>query len=204
MSDFIANPKKLSGHHLHLEPLAPRHAPDLFLAGQEARSWQFLPRSEPFADLSDAENWVADALEMASTGWEQPWVAIAHDSGRAIGSLRFLDIRPEDRAMEIGWSWFPPELQGGPVELEAHGLLLRHAFENLETVRVQYLFDARNPRAQRLCERLGARREGLLRKHRVTSSGFSRDSLVYSLLDSEWPAVRQRLAQQLDRDATPA
>jgi RimJ/RimL family protein N-acetyltransferase len=102
---------------------------------------------------------------------------------------------PEHRSLEIGWTWLGQEWQRTGVNTEAKLLLLRHAFERLRCLRVEFKADARNLRSQRALERIGAMREGVLRKHRIVQNDFSRDSVYFSVLDTEWPAVKRRLAQ---------
>jgi len=118
-------------------------------------------------------------------------------TGEPIGSTSYLDIRPQHRGLEIGRTWIGKRWQGTVVNPESKYLLLRHAFESLGAVRVQFKTDANNIRSQRAIEKLGARREGVLRRYQVRSNGCHRDSVMYSIIDEEWPEVKARLEARL-------
>lgn len=188
----------LEGAHARIEPLAREHAAGLFAAGADATIWRYLPRP-PFASLVDVLATIDAALAAASSGGEVPFAIVARADGTVAGSTRFLDIRREDRALEIGWTWLGTPWQRGALNTECKYLLLRHAFEGLGAVRVQLKTDRRNERSQRAIERLGAVREGTLRRQRLTWDGVWRDTVYYSVVDSEWPAVRERLEGLLAR-----
>jgi RimJ/RimL family protein N-acetyltransferase len=110
-----------------------------------------------------------------------------------------MNIMPKDRGLEIGGTWYAPEFQRTAVNTECKFLLLRHAFEELRAIRVQLKTDMRNERSQRAIERLGAIREGVLRNHMILPDGRYRDSVFYSILDTEWPGVKARLLEMLRR-----
>jgi len=196
--EFDPRPVTLEGRHARLEPLAARHAPDLHRVGQAPEVWRYLPRPE-LAAVADAEAWIAQTLKLAAGGSQLPFAIVHRASGRAVGSTRFMDIRRRDRALEIGWTWLGVEFQRTALNTECKYLLLRHAFEELGAVRVQLKTDARNERSQRAIERIGAVREGVLRQHMILWDGFVRDSVYYSVVDREWPAVKQRLEARLAR-----
>jgi RimJ/RimL family protein N-acetyltransferase len=122
---------------------------------------------------------------------------VARDTGRAIGVTCYLDIRPRDRALEIGFTWLGKAHQGSRVNPECKYLLFRHAFDDQKAVRVQLKTDLRNIQSQRAIEKLGAVREGVLRKHMIRPDGYIRDTVLYSVTCDEWPAVRSRLEQRL-------
>jgi RimJ/RimL family protein N-acetyltransferase len=191
-------PVVLSGRHARLEPLSQAHAQDLCAAGGESAQWAYLPRGE-LRSVEDARAWIADALEAQAAGRELAFAIVSLASGRAVGSTRFLDIRREHRGLEIGWTWLSPAVQRTAVNTECKRLLLAHAFETLGALRVQLKTDARNERSQRAIERLGAVREGVLRSHQVVRDGFVRDTVMYSVIAAEWPAVRARLDGSLAR-----
>ncbi len=136
---------------------------------------------------------------MAATGSQLPFAVIDQKNNRVAGSTRYLDIRPNDRAIEIGSTWLGSEFQRTAINSECKYLLLRHAFEELGAVRVTLKTDGRNEQSQRAIERLGAVREGVLRKHMVMWDGYVRDTVYYSILDSEWPQVKDRLKGLLNR-----
>jgi RimJ/RimL family protein N-acetyltransferase len=114
-----------------------------------------------------------------------------------VGSTRYLDIRRENRGLEIGWTWLAAAVQRTAVNTECKYLLLRHAFETLGAIRVQLRTDLRNLRSQRAIERIGATREGVFRQERIMWDGYLRDSVFYSVIDCEWPAVKARLEARL-------
>jgi RimJ/RimL family protein N-acetyltransferase len=128
-----------------------------------------------------------------------PFAIVLRASGRAVGSTRYIDIRRAHRGLEIGWTWIGREWQRTAVNSECKRLLLEHAFEVLGALRVQLKTDARNTRSQRAIERLGAKREGVLRAHMVLADGFVRDSVMYSVIAAEWPSVKQGLERCADR-----
>ena len=144
-------------------------------------------------------SWVRDMLRFQSEGTDLPFAVIYSKSERAIGATRYLNINLNHRHLEIGGTWYGVEYQGTGVNSEAKYLLLQHAFENLGCVRVQLKTDARNQRSQRAIERLGATREGILRHDMITPDGYFRDSVYYSILDSEWPEVKSRLESRLEK-----
>jgi RimJ/RimL family protein N-acetyltransferase len=181
-----------------LEPLDPRHAEDLFAAGQGKEIWRYLARP-PLESVSDTENWIVEALRSAINGSQIPFAIVDRASGKAIGSTRYLEIEREHSSLEIGWTWIAKPFQRTRVNTECKYLLLRHAFEDLHAIRVQLKTDARNLQSQRAIQRLGAVREGTLRKHRRLWDGYVRDSVYFSILDGEWLGIKQRLEAGLMR-----
>ncbi|MGD0265755.1 MAG: GNAT family N-acetyltransferase [Candidatus Methylomirabilota bacterium] len=195
---FDPKPVTLEGSHVRLEPLARRHAEDLFEVGQDETIWPYMSRP-PLKSVEDARAWIDQALEVTATDTQIPFAIIERASGKAIGSTRYMDIRRNDRGLEIGWTWIGTAFQRTAMNTECKYLLLRHAFEDLGAVRVQLKTDLRNARSQRAIERLGAVREGVLRKHMVQWDGFIRDTVYYSVIESEWPGVKRRLEGLLGR-----
>lgn len=193
-----AQPVILSGRHLRLEPLGPVHVPDLAVAGAEEEIWRYMPAMPPKDEAAMAAM-VAAALREAERGVRRPFAIIRLDSGRAVGSTSYLDIAPEHRRIEIGWTWLGAEARRTAINTECKYLLLRHAFEALGCGRVQLKTDARNLRSQAAIERIGAKREGVLRRHLVMPDGHVRDTVMYSILNDEWPAVKARLDNWLRR-----
>lgn len=193
-------PIVLTGQIARLEPLDPRHADDLFEFGRDTGVWTWTTQPA-FRDIEDTREWIAAARDLAAQGLQIPFAIIDAASGRAIGSTRYLDIRRADRGIEIGFTWIARPFQRTAVNTECKFLLLRHAFETLGCVRVQLKTDLRNLQSQRAIERLGAVREGVLRKYQLTQNDFMRDTLMYSIIDDEWPAVRARLLGFLSRQS---
>ncbi|MBI4573960.1 MAG: GNAT family N-acetyltransferase [candidate division NC10 bacterium] len=195
---FDPQPVRLEGIHVRLEPLARRHAEDLFEVGRDESIWAYMPRPV-LKSVQDTQAMIDQALEVAAGGTQIPFAIIHRRSGRAVGSTRYLDIRRSDRGIEIGWTWLGAAFQRTALNTEGKLLLLTHAFEDQGAVRVQLKTDLRNARSQRAIERLGAVREGVLRKHIILWDGFIRDTVYYSILDSEWPEVKRRLERLLQR-----
>ena len=184
-------PITLEGQYARLEPLDPKHAAGLFAIGQDERIWRYLLRPK-LESVADALGFIEEALRVAATGSQLPFAIIDKKSNRVAGSTRYLDIRRTDRAIEIGSTWLGREFQRTAINGECKYLLLRHAFEELGAVRVTLKTDGRNEQSQRAIERLGAVREGVLRKHMVMWDGHVRDTVYYSILDNEWPEVKKR------------
>lgn len=193
---FRVRPVTLANAQVRLEPLRPRHAPDLFHAGHVHPSLRFQP-APPFERTVDAVNWVTRALDDQLAGTRHPFAIIDPVGGVAVGSTSLFDIRPAERAVEIGYTWLAPSSQRTPINTAAKLLLLTHCFEDLGAERVQLKTDARNTTSQRAIERLGATKEGVLRKHMKLHDGFIRDTVFYSILADEWPAIKARVEARL-------
>jgi RimJ/RimL family protein N-acetyltransferase len=189
-------PVVLQGQLVRLEPLERRHAADLLLAAADPDIWLYLPLPQPRSP-AQIEELIAEARRDAAKGEQIPFAVVDRTRGRAIGSTRYLEIRPADRALEIGWTWYAKEAQRTAVNTECKFLLLRHAFEALGALRMQFKTDRRNLRSQRAIERIGAVKEGVFRKQRIMPDGYVRDTVYYSILDAEWPAVKARLREFL-------
>lgn len=186
---FEVKPLILTGGGVRLEPLSQDHAQGLFNRGQYAVDWEYMPRA-CFIDMADTRQWIDEAL---NTPNQLPFAIVEEGKGKAVGSTRFLNIRLEHKSLEIGWTWLGQEWQRTSLNTEAKLLLLSHAFERLGCLRVEFKTDGRNLRSQRALERIGATREGVLRNHMIVQKDFSRDSVYFSVIDSEWPEVRRRL-----------
>jgi len=191
-------PEILEGKHVRLEPMTEAHVPGLTRIGVGQTFWDFMLYGNINTE-ADMANWVQDILSRAEKGTDLPFVAIQLASGRVAGATRYLNIMPKDRGLEIGGTWYGPEFQRTAVNTESKYLLLQHAFETLECIRVQLKTDQRNERSQKAIERIGAVKEGVLRNHMILPDGRYRHSVFYSILDSEWPQVKQRLEQMLNR-----
>src|SRR5262245_24709985 len=189
-------PVILEGNSARLEPLDAKHAEGLFAIGQDAEIWRYLLRPK-LESVADSEGFVEEAIQVATTGSQLPFAILDRKSNRVAGSTRYLDIRCSDRAIEIGSTWLGRDFQRTAINTECKYLLLRHAFEELGAVRVTLKTDSRNERSQRAIERLGAVREGVLRKHMVLWDGYVRDTVYYSILDTEWPQIKKRLEKLL-------
>lgn len=194
---FNPQPISLTGRVVRLEPLSLSHVPDLTEVGREESIWRYMLygtiRSE-----DDLRAWVQDILERQARGADLAFAVIHRTSGKAVGATRYLDIRPEHRGLEIGGTWYGLAYQRTAVNTECKFLLLQHAFEALGCVRVQFKTDQRNERSQQALERIGARREGVLRNHMILADGTLRHSVYFSILDSEWPSVKALLREKLE------
>lgn len=188
-------PIVLEGEILRLEPMTLDHAQGLYNRGRNAVDWAYMPR-RCFVDQADVRHWIDEALAKPH---QLPFTLIEKAKGRVVGSSRYLNIREEHRALEIGWTWLGEEWLRSGVNTEAKFLMLNHAFERLGCIRVEFKTDARNKRSQRALERIGAIREGVLRNHMIVQGGFFRDSVYYSIIESEWPGVRERLQALMKR-----
>lgn len=199
MTDAVLyiTPVTLQGKHVRLEPLSLAHAQDLFAVAQDANVWRYMPAPAP-THSDDVRAWIQDALHLQSRGAALPFAIVDAASRRAIGSTRYLDISAQDRRIEIGWTWLGKDFWRTPVNTECKYLLLQYAFETLGCVRVALKTDLRNERSQRAIERLGAVREGVLRRVVVMHDGYQRSSVYYSILDDEWNAVKTRLQEKLN------
>jgi N-acetyltransferase len=189
-------PVTLMGKIVRLEPLSEAHIPDLAKVGLEPEIWRYMRygKVETEAHLGA---WARELLDLQTQGTDLPFAVIHLDSGKAIGSTRYLHIDPPNRSLEIGGTWYGLGYQGTMVNGECKYLLLKHAFENLGCIRVWFKADARNQRSIQALESIGAIREGVLRNHMVLPDGFIRDSVVYSLLPGEWPQVKQKLEAKI-------
>lgn len=186
------SPVILNGKYVRLEPMTEDHIPGLAEIGVGQTFWDFMLYGR-MDSVEDMRNWVRDILSRAQNGTDLPFVAIHLASGKVAGATRYLNIMPKDRGLEIGGTWYGTEYQRTTVNTECKYLLLTHAFEKLGCIRVQLKTDLRNVRSQKAIERIGAKREGILRNHMILPSGQFRDSVFYSILDSEWPEVKKRL-----------
>ena len=189
------DPVTLRGEGLSLEPLSQDHAQGLYNRGRYAPDWEFMPRG-CFIDLADARQWIDEATAARD---QLPFAILETGKGKVVGSTRYLNIRSEHRSLEIGWTWLGQEWQRTGVNTRTKLLLLTHAFERLGCQRVEFKTDARNKRSQLALERIGATREGVLRKHMIVQGNHARDSVYFSVIDLEWPEVKERLLALAER-----
>ncbi|MFO0837505.1 MAG: GNAT family protein [Phycisphaerae bacterium] len=190
---------------VRLEPLTMAHGEALLAAlNEDAQIWRYLPTTPPTSP-SAMEEFIDAALTRASGGNEFPFAVVRRDTGEAIGSTRYLDIQPEHRGVEIGWTWLARSWQRTRANTECKFLLLRHAFEQWGAIRVQLKTDSRNEQSQRAILRIGARYEGCLRRQRILHDGHERDSVYFSVITDEWPRVKANLERRLtEQNGSPA
>jgi RimJ/RimL family protein N-acetyltransferase len=184
-------PITLSGRHVRLEPLTGGHVEPLFAAGKDPELWRWT--TTHIASVQDMLAYVDAALAAQRAGTALPFATLDASTGEVIGSTRFGNIDIPNRHVEIGWTWLRRDRQRTACNTEAKYLMLRHAFDELGCIRVELKTDALNQQSRAAILRIGAVEEGILRSHMLTSSGRRRDSVYYSILDSEWPGVRNRL-----------
>lgn len=187
----------LHGRHVRLEPLSLDHLPGLISAGCDPELWRITVNdgSTPEAMRS----WVAGALEDQRRGAAVPFATVLQESGEVVGGSRFGNISEHDRRAEIGWTWIGRPWQRSAVNTEAKYLMLCQAFEVWRLTRVEFKTDAINAQSRAALLRIGAKEEGILRKHALTWTGRYRDSVFFSILDDEWPAVKAQLESRLGR-----
>jgi len=192
-------PLTLKGSLLRLEPLSLNHLPGLCAVGLDPELWQWVPsqvRSE-----ADMRAYVETALDEQARGVSLPFAIVLNGDGgdhdgegaRVIGCTRFGNISPRDHRLEIGWTWLGRDWQRSGANTEAKTLLLTHAFESLGAWRVELKTDALNAKSRAAIARIGAQQEGILRRHTLTDTGRVRDTVYFSVLDHEWPAVKAGL-----------
>ena len=191
-------PVTLEGRHIRLEPLSLDHCDELFEAGGDESIWRWNPRYS-IRNREDMRGYIDSALQMQAAGRSLPFATIEKGSNRAIGSTRYAEVDTAHRRLEIGYTWIMPAWQRTAVNTEAKYLMLCHAFETLGCVRVQLRTDVLNERSRRAIARLGATQEGIFRNDMIPATGRRRDSIYFSILDGEWPAVKRRLEERLSR-----
>jgi RimJ/RimL family protein N-acetyltransferase len=197
----IVTPITLEGSAVRLEPIAREHAEAFWNVAKDALDdiFQWIPYR--MKTREDFERLVQKALDEQERGESVVLATVERGSGRVIGSTRFMNIDRVNRRVEIGSTWIAPAWQRTAVNTEAKYLMLRHAFEVWNCIRVELKTDALNQKSRNAILRIGAKEEGTLRRHVITWTGRVRDSVYFSILDSEWPEVRAKLEAMLARKA---
>lgn len=188
-------PITLSGHGVHLEPLTAEHKDGLATAAADGKLWELRFTFVPEPDTVDA--YIATALEGQRAGHMLPWAVRELSTGAIVGSTRYHDIVAAIDRVEIGYTWYAASWQRTHVNSACKLLLLTHAFEALGCQVVGLRTDNLNANSQRAIERLGAKKDGVLRHHYARRDGSARDTVMYSILRAEWPEVKQRLTTAL-------
>jgi N-acetyltransferase len=191
-------PIVLEGERVRLIPLESSHADGLFEAGNDPRIWKGI--MEPIESIEDAQNMAAGALEDQKQNGSLPFTVFDKESEKIVGSTRLFDVIPSHRQLEIGHTWYHPAVWRSRVNTECKYLLLMHSFEVLDMVRVQIKTDLRNTQSQAAIARLGAVKEGVLRQHRILFDGYIRDTVMFSVINHEWPEVKARLEGFLQQE----
>lgn len=190
-------PSTLEGRAVRLEPLSFEHHDALCQVGLDGDLWRWAPVAVHTPE--EMRGYIAAALRSQEEGTALPFAIVDRASGRVVGSTRYGNIDASNRRLEIGWTWIARPWQRTAINTEAKYLLLRHAFETLGCIRVEFKTDALNTRSRQALLRIGATEEGLFRSHMVTSTGRIRDSVYYSIIEAEWPAIKGRLEELLRR-----
>lgn len=188
-------PVTLEGRHVRLEPLRLAHIPALNQAANDPRIWEFT--SAVARTPLEMQAYVDTALDWQQAGTAVPFVTVVRATGAVVGSTRFANIDVANRRAEIGWTWLNPRWWRTAVNTEAKYLMLRHAFERWHCVRVELKTGTKNQRSRDAILRLGATEEGILRRHVLQPDGSWRDTVYFSILDDEWPAVKRELERRL-------
>jgi len=191
----VLGPTALTGQHVRLEPLRPVHAEGLLAAGQDESIWTWLPAKLTTREAVD--RFIAEAMKAEAAGTEYAFTVSAVNSGRVLGSTRYIDVAEAHKGVEIGWTWYARDAWATKVNPECKFLLLKHAFEDWAAIRVMLKTDHKNERSQQAILRLGALFEGRLRNHRIRPDGTLRDTMVYSITPAEWPWVQAHLLERL-------
>ena len=184
----------LTGRWVQLEALAEAHREELRAAADDERIWQHTLTA---ARGPGFDAWFADALAERDAGRRVPLAVRRRADGTLVGSTSYFDLSARHKRLEIGSTWYRPDVWGTAVNPECKLLLLTHAFEVFEVNRVALVTDVRNPRSQAAIAKLGAVREGVCRSHMISQGGRVRDSVLFSIIAPEWPQVRERLAERV-------
>jgi len=196
MSGRWIEPVTLRGRHVELEPLARAHEDGIRAAAADGELWRLWYTSVPAPDKTGA--WLDLALDMRERLGAMPFTVRDARDGRIVGSTRYFNVDATNRRLEIGHTWYAKRAQRSGINTEAKLLLLGHAFDVLGCIAVEFRTHWFNHASRAAIARLGAKQDGVLRNHQVMPDGSRRDTVVFSIIDGEWPAVRQHLAHQLD------
>jgi len=204
------SPVTLEGKHVRLEPLSTAHEESLIAAASDGELWNSTVTIIPSSPATMID-YIRAALNGQATGKELPFVIIRKSdtgvppvktSGQVVGTTRFYEIRPRDRAVAIGYTWLAKSAQRTSINTESKLLMLTHAFERWRCNRVELITDVLNQQSRAAILRLGAKEEGVLRKHLILPSGRIRDSVIFSIIKEEWPEVKARLKAKLGQSAS--
>jgi RimJ/RimL family protein N-acetyltransferase len=190
----------LSGELVILEPLSLNHVPALQLAVTDGKLWELWFTSVPDPDAVKA--YVEKALMQQREGSAIPFAVRSRATGQIVGATRICNIEPENRRMEIGYTWYGKSAQRTGINTEAKLMLLGYCFETLDAIAVEFRTHWHNQASRQAIARLGARQDGVLRNHKILKDGTIRDTVVFSILDTEWPVVKQDLRFRLTRHAS--
>ncbi len=187
----------LQGTQIRLQPLSFNHQDGLCAVGLDPEIWRWAP--VPVTTYEEMRKYLETALRWQAEGTAMPFATVLNETGQVVGSTRFANIDRENKHMEIGWTWIGKPWQRTAVNTEAKYLMLRHAFETLGCIRVEFKTDSLNQQSRNAILRIGAREEGTFRNHMITRAGRYRHTVYFSVIESEWPAVKRGLEEKLAR-----
>jgi len=190
-------PVTLTGRYATLAPLAQEHLAGLRQAVADGELWNLFFTSVPRPEEMQA--WLDDALALQAGNQALPFVILENFSGKIVGATRYCNLDLANRRLEIGYTWHAKSAQRTGINTECKLMLLRHAFEQLKCIAVEFRTDWLNHTSQRAIERLGAKRDALLRSHKIMPNGRVRDTVVYSILCAEWQGIEEHLRFKLER-----
>lgn len=196
MKNWIEN-IELEGEKIKLIPLEKSHKDLLLKSASDGKLWELWFTSVP--SINNLDNYIENALKKKKNGTEFPFVVIDKNNGEIIGSTRYCDIQPENKRLEIGFTWYAKKSQRTGVNTECKYLLLKYAFEELDCIAVQFMTNWHNLRSRASIARLGAKQDGVLRNHRLNSDGSYRDTVIFSITNQEWSGVNKSLKYEMEK-----
>lgn len=188
---------RLEGPTVKLLPMEMGQLDDLWNAANAQEIWEYT--SSKIKSREDMKRTIEAAAAERERGTQIPFVVLDKESGKVIGSSRYLDLLESHKSLEIGWTWYHPDYWRTRVNTETKFLMLQYAFEEMDMNRIQFNTDSRNFRSQTAIARLGAKKEGVLRKHRIIADGYVRDTVVFSIIKEEWPEVKSILQEKMNK-----
>ena len=190
-------PRELSlvGEFAILEPLQLEQVPELIAAAADGELWNLNFTSVPTPETT--EQYVQEALDNQTVGHQHPFAIRRKSDGRIVGCTRFYEIQQQHFNLAIGYTWYAKSAQRTAINTECKLMLLTHAFEQLDCISVMFHTDDQNPISQAAIARLGATKDGVLRNHKIVAGGRYRHTWQFSIIDSEWPQIKQRLVDRL-------
>lgn len=186
----------LQGRYATLEPLGPQHADEIRVAVQDGELWKLFFTTVPKPEA--VQDYIDGLLALRERGLAFAFAVRENKSGRIIGGTRYLNIDAAHRRVEVGGTWYAKSMQRSGINTECKLMMLTHAFEKLDCIAVEFRTDWFNHRSQAAIERLGAKRDGVLRNHMIMADGRIRDTVVYSIIRNEWPGVKTNLQFKLE------
>ncbi len=189
---------KLAGKFITLEPLSLQHLDDLCEVGSDESLWRLIPTQ--ITNRAEMKRYIETAIDENQRCISLPFATILNETNKAIGSTRFGNIDVNNRRTEIGWTWLTPKYQRTFANTEAKLLMLTHAFETWNCLRVEFKTDALNSQSRNAILRLGATQEGIFRQHIICAGGRLRDTVYFSILDLEWENVKKNLHLKMNKN----